>query len=385
MMAEKEMKILILIPGLPVDLEQIRGGIHSALINLLHGFASVKNIDIRVISFNKDLLKTKTLKFADNISIYYEHEGIFPFHSLNYFFFGSGKLKYHVKDFSPDVIHFQVGNTFLFIKLFVKINCPVVLTIHGMSNEEAKRKTKLSDKITWRFNSLMNSFLIPEHIIHLSSFSKSKTKNFNFKNEVIIHNAVPLKYFQIPLKKKTDNTLLYIGVIDNNKNLLFLLNILKKMNDLHIFYRLEVLGGYSNSIIQSQIEHFIDTNNLSSNIQFHGWVLQEKVIELISKSDILVVSSKHESLPMAIAESMASGKVVIASDVGGIPEMITNETDGFLFNLSKESQIIEPLKKLHNNFNLIASIAENAKKSASDKFDCEKVAERTISFYKKIN
>ena len=157
------------------------------------------------------------------------------------------------------------------------------------------------------------------------------------------------------------------------------------MNDLHIFYRLEVLGGYSNSIIQSQIEHFIDTNNLSSNIQFHGWVLQEKVIELISKSDILVVSSKHESLPMAIAESMASGKVVIASDVGGIPEMITNETDGFLFNLSKESQIIEPLKKLHNNFNLIASIAENAKKSASDKFDCEKVAERTISFYKKIN
>jgi glycosyltransferase involved in cell wall biosynthesis len=65
--------------------------------------------------------------------------------------------------------------------------------------------------------------------------------------------------------------------------------------------------------------------------------------------------------------------------------MITNETDGFLFNLSNDSQIIEPLKKLYNNFSLIASIAENAKKSASVKFNCEKVAERTISFYKKIN
>lgn len=384
MMVEKELKILILLPGLPVDLEQIRGGIHSALINLLHGFASFKNTKIRVVSFNKDLNKSKTIKFSDNISIYFEHEGNFSFHSLNYFFFGSKKLKYHIKEFSPEIVHFQVGNTFLFIKLFVKIKCPVVLTIHGMSNEEAKRKTKLTDKITWRFNSLMNSILIPEHVIHLSSFSKSKTQNFKFKNEVIIHNAVPLKYFQIPLKKKTDNTLLYIGIIDNNKNLLFLLNILRKMNDLQIFYRLEVLGGYSNSIIQSQIEHFIEKHNLFSNIRFHGWVSQEKVMGLISKSDILVVSSKHESLPMAIAESMASGKVVIASDVGGIPEMITNKTDGFLFNLSNESQIIEPLKKLHNNFNLMASIAENAKKSASDKFDCEKVAERTISFYKKI-
>ena len=379
------MKILILIPGLPPNLNNIKGGIHSALINLLHGFTSLPDTEVRVISFLKQKTNEEPLQFADNVTIFYENEGPFPFHSINYFFFGSGILKSHIKDFKPDIVHTQVGNTFLFVKMFVRLHCPFVLTIHGMSNEEAKRKNKISDKIIWRFNSFINSIFIPKNIIHLSQFSKSKTSHNNFNHEVIIHNSVPIKYFNIPLKYKTDNILMYIGVIDNNKNLIFLLNILKNLKAMNIVYKLEVLGDFSNAIVKTQIENFIQKNDLSDDVVFHGWLLQQDVMRIIAKADILVVSSKHESLPMVIAESMASGKVVVASDVGGIPEMIVNDADGFVFNLSHENQIIHPLTSLYNNFNKMESIAINARKSAFEKFNCEKVAERTVLFYKKIS
>lgn len=379
------MKILILIPGLPPNLNNIKGGIHSALINLLHGFKTLSDTEVRVVSFLKQKSKEAPLQFADNVTIYYENEGPFPFHSINYFIFGSAILKSHIKAFKPEIVHSQVGNTFAFVKLFVRLKCPFVLTIHGMSNEEAKRKNKISDKIIWRFNSFINSILIPKNIIHLSQFSKSKTSHFKFNHEVIIHNSVPIKYFNIPLKNKTDNILMYIGVIDNNKNLIFLLNILKKLKALNVVYKLEVLGDFSNDLVKTQIENFIQKNELTNDVVFHGWLLQQDVMRIISNSDILVVSSKHESLPMVIAESMASGKVVVASDVGGIPEMIVNDVDGFVFNLSYENQIMAPLSDLHNNFNKMESIALNARKSAFEKFNCEKVAERTLLFYKKIS
>ena len=72
------MKILILIPGLPPNLNNIKGGIHSALINLLHGFKTLSDTEVRVVSFLKQKSKQAPLQFADNVTIFYENEGPFP-------------------------------------------------------------------------------------------------------------------------------------------------------------------------------------------------------------------------------------------------------------------------------------------------------------------
>ena len=375
------MRVIILVPGLQKNLEEIKGGVHSALKNLLHGFIS-QDIYIRVLSFTNEV-KTETLiQYSSKIEIIYVPEGPFPFHSLNYLFLGPFILKKHIRTFNPDIIHYQTGNSFMFTRLLGLIGRKYLLTIHGMASEEAKRKKKIIDKITWRFNALIHLLMKPENVIHLSRFSKNKHIETKKSKDIIIPNAVVPAFFNVPLKNKTENKLLYIGIIDNNKNIIFLLNNLKRIIENNKPFTLEVLGDFSNAEMKKYILNFVTENNLTKYVHFNGWVNQTEAIKFITDADILVVSSKHESLPMVIAESMSAGKVVVASDVGGIPEMIDDETDGFLFNLNEPNELSSKLDKLYNNFDLITVISKNAKETAFKKYWSENVAKKTIEFYK---
>lgn len=374
------MRVIILVPGLQKNLEEIKGGVHSALKNLLHGF-SKQDIYIRVLSFTNEV-KTETLiQYSSKIEIIYVPEGPFPFHSLNYLFLGPFILKKHIRAFNPDIIHYQTGNSFMFTRLLGLIGRKYLLTIHGMASEEAKRKKKIIDKITWRFNALIHLLMKPENVIHLSRFSKNKHIETKKSKDIIIPNAVVPAFFNVPLKNKTENKLLYIGIIDNNKNIIFLLNNLKRIIENNKPFTLEVLGDFSNAEMKKYILNFVTENNLTKYVHFNGWVNQTEAIKFITDADILVVSSKHESLPMVIAESMSAGKIVVASDVGGIPEMIDDETDGFLFNLNEPNELFSKLDKLYNNFDLITVISKNAKETAFKKYWSENVAKKTIEFY----
>ena len=375
------MRVIILVPGLPVNLDNIRGGVHSAVANLLRGFATL-DVQVRVIAFTREVKERIVSVYSPNIDIIYIPEGPFPYHSMNYLLRAPRMLRNEIKSFKPDIIHYEEGNTFMFTRLWGLNNTRYLLTIHGMSFDEAKRKKKLKDKITWYFNGLVQVYMTPGNIIHLSNFSKNRLAENKILHNAIIPNAIVPAYFNVPLKTGTNNTLLYIGLIDNNKNLVFLLGALKKLADKGKIYTLEVLGDFSNELYKDLILNFIQENELSGLVHFHGWVPQSTVLNYLAKTDILVVSSKHESLPMVIAESMAAGKVVVASDVGGIPEMIQHSINGFLFNLSEPDQLVHILEELYNNHETITSISKKAKATAIERYQCENVARKTIEFYR---
>ena len=375
-------RVIIAVPALPIDINRIKGGVHSALNNLLKGFEN-KNIQIRVISLTREVEKLKIIDYSPNIQIHYINEGSLPFHSLNYLFYGSRIMKKNILEFNPDIIHFEEGNTFLFNGILGLLNRKYLLTIHGMAFDEAKRKKKIIDKITWWFNGTVQKLLTPNNIIHLSEFSKKKHLTKNKENYMIIPNAVLPFFFSVPSKNKTNNKLLYIGIIDNNKNLIFLLKNLKRLIENDKTFTLEVLGDFSNNDIKILIENYISENKLEKYVNFNGWVTQSNSLIFLENADILVVASQHESLPMVIAESMAAGKVVVSSDVGGIPEMISNNVDGYLYNLSDTNGLFNTLENLYDNSELILKISAAAKKTALSKYECENVAQKTLDFYNK--
>ena len=373
-------KIIITVPQLPLNLDSIKGGVHSALINLLNGFAQF-SISIRVVSFSTEVNVEQIVSFSQSIFIHYLPEGDSGSHLINYLKNGKNIMQKQIADFKPDLIHFQECNSFFLIKPSNFPRSKTLVTIHGFALEEAKRKKKLKDKITWLINGWLNPLLMPKNIIHLSKFSTTKFNSKKVTHDDIIPNAIKNIFFDIPQKDKTDNRLLYLGVIDNNKNLIFTLELLSKLIEQKIYYNLDVLGGFSNDDYEKQIRSYVIEKNLTNYVHFHGWVNQSYVLNQLEKSDILLVSSKHESLPMAIAESMAAGKVVLASNVGGIPEMFENNVSGFLFDLNNIELPLDILIKLYNNNEMIKSISANARRQAFEKFHCKNVAKETIDFY----
>jgi glycosyltransferase involved in cell wall biosynthesis len=377
------LKVLIPINEFPTDINNIRGGVHAALKNLLIGF-SKKEIIVRVISFNKEVKQNTIKKFADNIEIHYTFEGALPFHSLNYFFIDSFKLKKHVKAFKPDIIHFEAGDAFLLSQLLINKKIPYLLTIHGIAIAEGKVERSLHKKLSSYFNGFLDKLLFPKNIIHLSNYSKKIYADKKIDNQVIIPNALSEHFYNLQLKSTTENKLIFIGVLNDNKNLLLLLEAMKMLNKKNMHFHLDVLGDFKDLNYKTTIEDFINQNQLQDQVYFHGWVKQSDTLKLIEAADILVLASKQESLPMVIAESMAAGKAIVASNIGGVSEMVQQNINGFLFEPNQVSGLSDCLEKLYKNNNTIQQFSVASNKIASTMFHCNEIAKQTISFYQKI-
>ena len=377
---ERDINLIIISPELPLALNHIKGGVQSATINLLHGFKS-KNINITVLVPSREVKENKIVKFDSNIEIHYFSEGPFRLHTMNFIFSCTRKINKYIQEMKPDIIHYETGNSFLLTKLFGIKGIEYLQTIHGMAFDEAKSKTSKKDKLIWYFNGLIQIILMPKKIIHLSNFSKNKYSKYKIEKYKIIPNAIKSYFFDLKIKNQTDNRLLYIGVINNNKNLIHILKSIKELKENNILYTINIVGDFIDINYKNKILQYINENNLLQLVVFHGWLDEKKLLPVIEQSDILIVASNHESLPMSIAECMAAGKVIVASNVGGIPEMIDNNKTGYLFDLKSQDELNIVLKKLHNNFTEIKSIIKNAKENAYQKYHCDIVAIKTLNFY----
>ena len=73
------------------------------------------------------------------------------------------------------------------------------------------------------------------------------------------------------------------------------------------------------------------------------------ILDYIHAADLIVLPSREEAMPLAILESMAMGKAIVASNVGGIPELISHGMEGLVFECENEIQMSEYLVRLYHN------------------------------------
>lgn len=378
------MKVLIVVPDFPLDMGNIKGGVNSALLNLLKGF-SILPIQIRVVSFNRELVQTVIKNYSENIAIHYMPEAKLP-HVVNFVFKGSAMLRQHIKDFVPSILHFGMSGYILLSKILLSsAGIKTVVTIHGVPFEEVKTKINLKEKLVYFTNGLVEWLFCPANIIHISTYSASRYKNKN-KTYTIIANAIDPAYFDIAIKAGTTNKIIYIGSIEARKNLLYLLNSIKVLKDKNIHFTLSVAGGFTDEIYKNEVLQFIDNNNLSGVVTLHGWVSQQEVSYMLAQSDILMLPSNQETLPMVIAESMSAAKVVVSTSIGGIPEMIEHQKDGFLFENKNNdvSNVLPVLEALYNNDSLILPVQKAARNRAAATYHCTIVAKKTMQFYQSL-
>lgn len=141
----------------------------------------------------------------------------------------------------------------------------------------------------------------------------------------IIHNA--------HIEDNIKLSLLFVGRLSKEKGIDVLLKALVP------------LGGYHLSIAGSGaerefLEHQSKELGISNDISFLGNVQWgEPLFELMGKSDLLILPSYSEGLPLVILEAMSFGVPVIASNVGGIPEIVKNGENGYLFNAGDHQEL----------------------------------------------
>lgn len=174
-------------------------------------------------------------------------------------------------------------------------------------------------------------------IICLSTAWKTFFKlNFNPKNIEIVPNIIDYPSLSNSKKDDTILILLFLGMIGQRKGIFDLLEVISNNKGKYIGKIKLVIGG--NGEVE-RLSNIIRDKRLEDLIEFVGWITDEKKIAWLQKANIYILPSYNEGLPISILEALSYGQSIIASNVGGISEIVFPYINGILIEPGNLSEI----------------------------------------------
>jgi glycosyltransferase involved in cell wall biosynthesis len=122
---------------------------------------------------------------------------------------------------------------------------------------------------------------------------------------------------------------------------------------------------------------------IGPDVVVHAWLDREERDHLLAVSDVLVLPSRHEGVPMAVLEAMAYGLPVIATPVGGIPDVIRHGREGLLVEVGNQGELTAALARLIAEPALRASLGRAARATA-ESLNITNYGQRLLDFYQTI-
>ncbi len=213
---------------------------------------------------------------------------------------------------------------------------------------------------------MVSKFALNKHVSTNSKFSEKSTHIYNF----VDYEKEVFPYFV------KGNYFLYFGRLSYEKGLETLLKAWEKIDGI----KLIIVGT---GPLRDLVVH--ETND-NLNMEYVGYKQGNELKELIKKSSFVIVPSEwYENNPMTIIEAFSYGKPVIASKIGGIPELVIEGKTGFLFKTSNATELVEKVKQA-NNISTIQyqSLAKNTTEFSENNFDKERHYEQLMNVYRSL-
>lgn len=227
-----------------------------------------------------------------------------------------------------------------------------------------------------------------------TSFSNKKRSAGKYIN--VIYDGIDCKEFKEGFLKTEiitkyregdkDFIILNIGNLTELKGQLLLLEAVnsKKIKDLNV--KVLLLGDVyhqSEMPYKEKIIKYIHENNLEKKVFMLGY--QPDIRSYLNAADILVhCPIKDDAFPRVILEAFCFVKIVVATKIGGIPEMIKDSYNGFLCEANKVS-LVDKILFAYENKNKSGYIGENAFKSVKEEFNLYNQVIETEKIYKKVS
>lgn len=254
---------------------------------------------------------------------------------------------------------------------------PVVFSIHDAKPEKVDVITDNGARV---FDFLIGDRIMRkcDALIANSEYTARKTVPEGFKGKVfIIPNGVDVRKFRPDLaKEREDFTVLYVGRLINQKGVDTLIRAMKDVNG-----ELWIIGRGPK---RKKLENLAKKLGIGEKVKFLGFVPDDVLPEYMCKCHVLVLPSRWEPFGMVLLEAMACGRPVIGSRVGGIPEIIKDGENGFLFEPLDHRELAMKLELLREDEGLRKKLGANARRSVEEGYSWEIVVERVEKVYESL-
>jgi len=185
------------------------------------------------------------------------------------------------------------------------------------------------------------------------------------KKYFIFHTFTDLTPFLSEENIKFEPFILFVGYLQKVKGVKYLIEAFSKIAGDFPNFKLVIVGNGPDA---EELKELSSDLGIENRVVFKGKLSLNDTQAVMRNCYCLVLPSLSEGLPRVIMEAMASRKPVIASNVGGIPELIKDEITGFIFNPANPDDLAEKLKRLLSNSELAIKMGKDGGKIAVAKF-----------------
>jgi len=287
-----------------------------------------------------------------------------------------------------DIIHFQIlpAAKAILLPFVSKLwNKKCILTLHDWPPMEYKfYGKKLGRDIHWLFSRLNFSFI--DYIVVNSRFMKKLAQKTNIGNSItIIPNGVDHKQWKTEGKAKLvgEVNAFFWGKLWPKKGVDILIKSFSRIlpltkTNVHLY--IAGLGPW-----MQEYQKLTRQLNIDEKVHFLGFLPHEELVKYISAADFCVLPSRWEGFGIAVLEAMCCKKLVVATNIGGVADIVNDGHDGILVapaSIKKLAQTMLYIIKRRNS-NEIKRIAENAYETTK-RFDWTEIADRYIEVYESL-
>jgi glycosyltransferase involved in cell wall biosynthesis len=252
---------------------------------------------------------------------------------------------------------------------------PVLLHIHGGRFFTQKFSSRF---LKWTTGKMLRRATT---VVVLGEIEKEFIKkNWRKLDVSVLENAVPLDEVQ-PREKETDEkTMIFLGRLHADKGLREIVEACRILKNEGFQFRFKCFGAGNAK------EKFVSEMNeiLGDKFSYGGVVSGAEKWQALAASDIFLLPSLYEGLPMALLEAMAAGCVPVASEIGSVREVVREGVNGFLVEPGNTARIVEKLRSLLSDKADWENLRKNARATIEEKFDFKNYIEKLEAIYTEI-
>jgi glycosyltransferase involved in cell wall biosynthesis len=239
------------------------------------------------------------------------------------------------------------------------------------------------EKLLWRMQQMTieRADMISVVSSDFANFASEIWKINKGKSRVILNAVDVLKFSPDPSLSK-ELSVLYVGRMTKNKGILTLADAIPDI--LRYCPEAKFIFAGKNMFLKEggfMAQDYISTKAPVSQLCFLGEIDPNELASFYQKSSVAVFPSFYESSGIACLEAMSCGCTIVASEVGGIKDMISHEEQGLLVAPGSPQELAKAIVRLFQDKNLRESCARNAVQKVAQDFNYDKLVHNTLKVY----
>lgn len=187
----------------------------------------------------------------------------------------------------------------------------------------------------------------------------------------------PVRFDPSASPQRTGSLIAFCGRIEAGKGVFELLEAIAALVPTMPELRLELAGDGDLAAVEKRASEL----GIRAHVHLPGWIDAQRRDELLARARVFALPSHAEGLPVAMLEAMSAGCAVVATAVGGIPDVVTDDVDGLLVPARDAEALARALRRVLTVDGLVARLGANARATVAARFSPERAMESLDTLY----